>query len=504
MHLTGNKSTSGWTVATVLVSVCLIIPICVLMLSIFTAPTDSVRHIWEHKILDSVVNTVGLCLSVSAATLLLGSTTAWLITRYHLRFARVMGVLLILPLAIPSYIHAYSLSSFLTAPPFLTAWYTLTFSLTPYVFIISRFAFQRESRVLFDAAQVQGARYPFFTLALPMARPALIGATALVSMEVLNEYGTFVYLGVETLTTTVFKLWFNYYDVRGAAQLSSYLLIGVLLFAFMERWSRRRIDYTQSYTDIHSHTRCRVKRRGVVALIYVYCAVPIVCGVGVPSASLVYWAIRDGRHLFVQPRLWISAAHTIGIAAAASLLCVAAGLVLAYGSRVVRRRWVTGLVGWTTFGYAVPGAIIAMGVLRVAGELAAVAGLGLLLFAYTVRYIAVCYHPLAGGLAQQCACVDEVAQSLGASHWRRLFHVVLPRLRTPMSAVAVLIIFDIIKDLPLTIILRPIGLETLALQSFYYASEEQFGLAAPFAVVMCAIGVVVVVATQWRQWKTPY
>ena len=504
----------GWGVAAIAIPI--LIPIATLLVSIFSVPSESLTYLWQHRIPRSIATTLLLCVCVSASTLFFGATTAWLLTRYRLRGERALVVLSIMPLAIPSYIHAYSVGAFIFGGPFLTAWYVLTFSLTPYVFIICRFAFQKESRILFDAAAVQGIRYPFVRLALPMARPALIGAVMLVSMEVLNEYGTFIYLGVETLTTVIFKLWFSYYDIRGAAQLSSYLLIVIIVIASIERRSRWRIDYSQSYTEMRSYLGGGL-RRTVAPFAYLYCLLPIVCGMAIPMASLLYWTLRDGLHLFASRQLWMAAAHTIGIAGGGALLCVVVAFALAYGKRRAanaaatragnagRKRGgnaaATQLVDWATFGYVIPGAIIAIAILRVGGTLIAVIGLPLLLFAYTVRYLAVCYHPLQGALSQQCARTDEVAQSLEPSRWRRLWRITLPQLHTPIMAVTILIIFDILKDLPLTIILRPVGLETLALQSFYYASEEQLGSAAPFAVMIFGIGIAVILLTQRGQWN---
>ena len=485
----------AWKILFVLTTVLILLPICALFFSIFTPFSEPLTYLWQHKIPASIVTTLLLLVCTAVSTLFFGTSTAWLLTRYHIPGGHIFVALLILPLAIPSYVNAYTVAAAVNFNAFCMAWYVLTFSLTPYVFIISRFAFQRESRLLFDAAQMQGIRFPFLRLALPMARPALIGAIVLVSMEVLNEYGTFIYLGIETLTTIIFKLWFNHYDIRGAVQLSSYMFIAIVIIAAVEYASRQRTVYTQPYTELHHYSPVRIH---VIAriCIYLYCLIPIICGALFPIISLCYWSIAEGGSLFMQRSLWIALAHTIGIATMGAVLCLMAALVLTYGSRLVRHRMLIRLATWSTFGYAIPGAIIAIAILQLGGTLIATISIVLLLYGYTTRYLAVCYHPLESAFTQQCACTDEIAQSLGANHWKRLREITLPQLRIPIIAATILIVFEILKELPLTIILRPIGVETLALQSFYYAHEEQMGYAAPSAILMCLLGGIILLLTQ--------
>lgn len=514
MHRIGVNNRS-WYYAVFGVAVLIVVPIVALLFSLFGAPSEALRFLWHNRLPQNILTSLFLCVSVGCATLIIGSGCAWVVTRYRFVGSRIVEFLLILPLALPAYIGAYCFQALVdtilvpgalllngstNAPVWninglFGSFYVLTLSLYPYIYIIARVIFQNESRIYFEVAHVQGIKAPFLKVGIPLARPALIGGVALVSMEVLNEYGTLVYFGVETLTTAIFRIWFDYNDLRGAAQLATYMLAVLFVIAYIELKSRKQAQFTN--TVLHNASIPKKRVRGVRSvLLCAVCALPIIGGLILPLSSLLYWSIAKSSALFLAAPLWVSFGNSVFLALVTAVICLAVSLFLSFGRRIHATKFLRFTILISSFGYAIPGAIIAVGIMRSFGVLLVFGSLALLFFAYTVRYFAVCYHPLEAAIAKDCTITDNVARTLGASHWRRLFSITVPQIRLPIIGVSILIFLDILKELPLTIILRPLGFETLALQTFYYSSEEQLAFAAPSAILILLIGIISIILMQ--------
>ena len=516
-------------------AVLLLLPQLNLLTSLLAGPTDTVLVLLERRLGQSIVTTAGLAVTVGLATLVIGVGCAWITSTYRFYGSRVISRLLVLPLALPAYIGSYALQGFIGqggAVDVLLRWigiggagagagasggyyqflpvsiggfwpavYVLTLSLYPYIYIIARYTFLRESRSLFEAASVQGVRYPLFKVALPLARPALIGGTILVAMEVINEYGTILYFGLETISTLIYHSWLNYYDLTASAQIASWVLLGLAVLYFIQRRGKTSARYSLPTGGGGPGGREGSRRlqplsgaRGAGALL---CTVlPFAAGFVFPAVSLLFWSTQGSAGGGFPRGLLGALFSSIGVSGAATILCLVVGLVVSYGIRIGKSTANRALVVAATFGYALPGTVVAVAILRVFSGTPLVSGMVVLLFAYTIRYFAVSFHPLDTSLATHWQHSDYIARTFGVGALRRLLRVHIPQLRYPIISVSILIFLDILKELPLTIILRPIGLETLAVTSFYFASEEQLSAAAPAALLMLGIGLTLILLLQ--------
>ena len=505
-----------------------LLPILALVVSFFSPPTDTVRFLWQNRLPRQLLVTFIVCAATALLTIVVGSSCGWLVARYRFPGVRLFEWLLAMPLTIPTYVMAYCLRGFFDysgplailldrlgipnaliylpihgIPPVL---FILVCTLYPYVYIIARHTFRSQSRALLEAAEVHGGRRLFIRIALPLARPALIGAGALVIMETLNEYGAFFYLGVDTITTAIFGAWFNYNDLRSATQIASYVLIIVFVIAIFEINSRRLALYNHGlsqWSPMH-YVRLRGPKGWLASL---SCAVPVVCGFVMPLIVLIFWAVSSSNINRLSSLLQ-AALHSFSLAFSLPLLCLLCALFVAYGRRIINRPTMSYLVLSISLGYALPGAVVAVGLMRSVHVLLPLGGLGILIYGYLFRHLAVCYHPINAALAQTCGNTDDAARSLGASHVRRLIRINVPQMRYTLVGAALLLFLDILKELPLTIILRPLGLHTLALETFYYMSEEQRLLAAAPALFMVLIATVVVLVLEYiihgRTFSAPY
>ena len=507
----------GWRLASlVLLFVAIFIaPLVALLSSLAAPPTETVRFLWEHRLPRQLATTVLICTATVVATTLVGSACGWLVARYHFPGVRLFEWLLVMPLTIPTYVMAYCLRGFFdySGPlaelfrgmgweyPFHTltvhgvgaALFVLVATLYPYVYIISRHTFRVQSRTLLEAAELHSSRGLFWRVGVPLARPALVGAGALVVMETLNEFGALFYLGVDTITTAIFGAWFNYNDLRSATQIASYALLIVVVVAIIEIRSRTSAQHNYGLAPWTPPHRIRLSgyKRWIAT---VWCALPVMIAFVMPLVVLLYWV---GVANFDPSSLLRAARHSVTLATTTTALCVMCGLLVAYGRRIIDSAPINVLVLTVSLGYALPGAVIAVGLMRSVGFLIPLGSAALLIYGYLFRHLAVCYHPINAALEQTCRPVDNAASLLGASHLHRLLRINIPHMRYTLIGATLLVFLDLLKELPLTIILRPFGIQTLALETFYFMSEEQHTAAAPSALLMVIIATVLVLIIEY-------
>ena len=510
-----NSSSARWRQAIIVGGVALLFPIIWLCTTLLTPPSDALRHIWAHRLPESIRSTIILLTAVGGLSLLIGVGCAWLTTTYTFYGSGILKRLLPLPLALPTYIAAYALHGLVTyggpidravqlfsphhsfgfaiiggLPPTI---YILSMALYPYIYLLARHAFLGEARILFEVAASQGTRWPFFRLALPLARPALIGGLFLVAMETLNEYGTVIYFGVETISTLIYHSWLDYRDIISSARIALALIAVLFALYLIERCARRRTRYSPPATAVRGETaRALTGWRSLLASCY--CLIPVLCGCILPAISLIYWGMQDAPTLSAVGESIGALMTSIAISGTATVLCAGIALLFIYGQRICASKITYTLILLITFGYALPGTVVAVTILRTIATV--YLGIGVLIYAYIFRYFAVGYHTLNSAFEARWAEHDAVARTLGAHSWRRLFKVHIPQLWYPIIYACVLIFLDLFKELPLTIILRPIGIETLATTSFYYASEERFSSAALPALLMLIAGLALVLLLQ--------
>ena len=471
---------------------------------------------------------------VGAGVLFIGVGAAWLVTMCRFTGRRVFEWALLLPMAVPAYLLAYAYTDFLqysgplqSALRGLTGWgardyafpevrslggaiIMLTLALYPYVYLLSRAAFLEQSVSILEASRSLGrsAWRSFFGVSLPLARPAVAAGVALALMETLSDFGTVQYFGVVTFTTGIYRTWFGLGERVAAAQLASALLLFILVLVVLERLLGRRPEgqpVSSRYRTLSGY-----KLRGFrAALAWLGCALPVGFGFALPVGIFVVMTL-EGANRFNE-RVLVYARNSLTLAALTALLALLVALVLAYGKRVRPNALTRASSRVASLGYAVPGSVIAVGVLMHLGWLdnrvdegaRALFGLstGLLLsgtiaglvFAYLVRFLAVSFGAVEASLGKITANMDDAARSLGHRSLRTLLRVHMPLLRGSLLTAALLVFVDVIKELPATLIVRPFNFDTLAVRVYRLASDERLAEAAPGALLIVLAGVLPVV-----------
>ena len=523
---------SGVLVATFVLACIVALPILAVLSSLVQTGQGALAHLATTTLPGLVLNTFGLVLMVGFGSAIVGTGTAWLVSACRFPGSRVLQWMLLLPLAMPAYIIGYAYTDFLVyAGPLQTAlrdvfgwtrhdyWFPeihslwgvslmLVLVLYPYVYFLARTAFEEQSRGLLDVARTLG-RSPlnvFFTVSLPMARPAIAAGVALALMEALADFGTVQYFGVQTFTTAIYRTWFGMGDRVGAAQLASVLLTFVFLLIAMEHWSRSR----QAFYDTTKRALkpMPVQLRGRSALFaFVACAVPILLGFGLPVLILLKLHLAGGDALQGQ-RILAYAGNSFLLAGIASVLITACAIMTGYCLRSAASGRGAAFVRLATLGYAIPGTVIAVGVLIPLGLLdhwinvLASNWFGIsvglvfsgtvfaLLYAYLVRFLAVANSAVESGFKRIPDQMDDVARTLGRTRRGVIFSVHMPLLRRSVLMSVAIVFVDVLKELPATLIVRPFNFDTLAVRVYQLASDERLTEAATGALVIVAIGLI--------------
>lgn len=500
------------------------------------AAADTLRHLAATVIPGALVETFLLGSGVIVGVLVVGSATAWLVASCEFPGRRWFEWALLLPLAMPAFIVAYAYTDALQyAGPLQSAlrasfgwargdyWFpeirsiagaalVFTFVLYPYVYLLARTAFMARTAAMIDAARSLGMT-PWNTwwhVNLPLARPAIAAGVLLALMETLADYGAAAYFGLQTFTTSIYRAWFALGDRLAASQLAAVLLVIVLAIFAFEVQARGRARFFTPTASQRPAVRTPLSGARAAAA-FVACLLPLLLGFVVPVVLLVRlllpaWGGVDWPR-YVQ---WLTNTLSIGIAGA--VVAIIAVLGLAYAARAVHRGapglLVKVAVRVMSLGYAVPGAVIAVGILvplaafdnRLDGFSRSLFGTGpgllltgsvfALLYGYLVRYFAVAYQAVDAGLARITPSIDASARSLGATPFDVFVRVHFPMLAPSVLAAALLVFVDVMKELPATLVLRPFNFDTLAVIAFQLASDERLGEAALPALTIVAIGVV--------------
>jgi iron(III) transport system permease protein len=517
----------------------LALPVVSVVTSFFSGAGDTWAHLAATALPRYVANTALLLALVTCGVVSIGVVSAWLVTAYRFPGRDVLQWALLLPLAMPAYVMAYAYTDWLqftgpvqSALRGLTGWQAreywfpevrslpgaavmLSFALYPYVYLVARTAFHDLSRSAIEAGRLAGygALGAFGRVAVPLARPAIAAGTALALMETLADFGTVSYFAVEVFTTGIFKAWLSMGDSVAAAQLSSCLLGFVVLLLALERANRGRAAY---HGAAPRRARPHRLQGGAAMLAAVACTAPVMFGFALP-ALLLGWLAWD--ETVPAARLAALAANSFGIAALTALIAVAAALLMAYAARLTRSPLVTMANRVAGLGYAVPGAVIAVGVLvplgrldnALAGWLEASFGMkpGLLLtgtitalvYAYLVRLLAVSLQTTNAGLARITPSMEDAARSLGATPAAALARVHAPLLAPSLATAALLVFVDVLKELPATFALRPFNFDTLAVAAYNLAKDERLAEAAAPSLAIVAAGLLPLIYVSKRYFR---
>ena len=525
-----------WTIGTVLIAVALTVPI-IAVIFIGLTPSD---EIWSHMVSTVlplyISTTIQLMIGVGVGTLIIGVGSAWLVSTCRFPGKRIFEWALLLPMAMPAYVIAYVYTDILEyAGPVqelvrnIFGWTTkqeywfpeirslggaasmMTLVLYPYVYLLSRAAFLEQSVCVLEASRVLG-RGPwrsFFSVALPLARPAIVIGVSLVMMETLNDFGTVDFFAVSTFTLGIYDVWLNMNNVAGAAQLAGLLMFFVVFLVLAERFARRKQRFhhtTSKYKALPGYELEGWARRGAV----ISCALPVVFGFILPALVLGGYAVihfEAAASAEVMGHAW----NSVLLSGLTAVLALAIGIFMAYGVRLRKERVVMFMARFASLGYAVPGSVLAVGVLvtlgtmdngidgfmrdrfgistglMFSGTIAAVT------FGYLVRFLALSFGSIEASLTKITPSMDGAAASLGHNPFSTLRYIHFPLIRGSALTAAILVFVDCMKELPMTVILRPFNFHTLATYVHQFASDEQLGEAALAALAIVGFGILPVI-----------
>ena len=514
---------SPWTLLSLLIFCIFASPILIVLASLFGEYSDNWIHLYKYVLGGYVYNSFLLIIGVSTISLFLGIGTAWLTSNYNFFGKNFFDWALILPLAVPPYILAYTFTglfdSYGTANNLIREIFSLnseyiffpnvrniygaiivfSFTLYPYIYLATRIAFINQSRSLREVGETLGfSKFGvFFKLVLPMIRPAIIGGLMLVIMETLSDFGAVEHFAIQTFTTGIFRTWYGMYDLQTAMQLSSLLLIFITFFLVLERYSRNNISYTSgspTYGKIENKTL--TGRKNILS--FLFCLTPLSIGFILPISELTNWALNYKLDFF-EANFIKNSFNTIYLALLAAIFCTFVALIINFSGRIQKTKFFGFLSSALALGYALPGIILAIGIMQLfifldnnlsflnfvfTGSI-----LGLLV-AYVIKAYAMSNTSIESGYIRISPYMEDVAKTLRASNFKILTRIHLPLLKTSFLTSIVLVISAVIKELPATLILRPFNFDTLAVSTYIYASEERMYEAAAPAIAIVLVGLI--------------
>jgi iron(III) transport system permease protein len=522
---------SGWSLVAIIIAMVLAIPIIGIAWSIFQPGQGNWPHLVETVLPQYIQNSLILMLGVGIGVSVLGVGTAWLVVMCRFPGRGLFEWSLILPLAVPAYVVAYAYTDVLqVAGPvqglirdtfelrFGQYWFPeirsiegaiVIFSavLYPYVYLLARAAFLEQSICALDAARTLG-RTPwgaFRSVALPLARPAIVAGTALALMETLADFGTVAHFGIPTFATGIYRTWTAMGDQIAAAQLSSVLLLFIILLVWIERMSRKQAKYhhtTGRYQAIDGYRLTGFRAIGAI----IFCVLPLIVGFLAPLIMLLWMHFTDGHDLF-SPRYIDMIINSVTLAGITAFLAVLLSLFLVYVARS-EKSWLTRISNRiVSLGYAVPGSMIAVGILiplatldnfisdfldrqfGISVGLLLTGSIAALVLGYLVRFMTVSMNTVTASLEKVTPNMEYVSRSLGNGPLKTAFKVHVPIISGGLMTAGLIVFVDVMKELPATLIMRPFNFDTLAVQAYNLASDERLAQAATPSLVIVAVGI---------------
>jgi iron(III) transport system permease protein len=502
-------------------------PLLIVLSTLFGGYSENWFHLYEFVLTDYIISSGILVIGVSVLVLVLGTVTAWTVTTYNFKGKKVFEWALILPLAIPPYILAYTFTGlfdpfgdannlfrslfnfedsvvlFPNVRNIYGAIVVFAFTLYPYVYLVSRSAFINQSKSMKEAARLLGLNQfqVFYRLALPLIRPAAIGGMMLVIMETLSDFGAVDHFAIQTFTTGIFRTWYGLYDLQTAMQLASLLLLTVGVFYMVERSSRGDGIYTSNNSTFSPNEEINLK--GIKSLVaFLICFIPVFIGFILPILELGLWAYEVNLNFF-NYKFIENSINTLTLSFITGLICAALALIINFSIRYKPGVLVSRFSALLSIGYAVPGLILAVGMVQLlvyfdnlvfsAFDIVLTGSLFGLVLAYVIKTYALANSSIESGYERISYSLDDSSKLLGSSGWNMLGNIHMPLLKTSILTSVLLVMSDVVKELPATLILRPFNFETLAVSTYIYASEERMLQAAAPAIAIVLIGLIPIV-----------
>ncbi len=539
--LINHLPSKGWTAIVMIIAVLIATPILFVVSSIFIDAGTIWKHLAETVLTSYILNSLLLMFGVGIGVSIIGIATAWLVTLCRFWGCNWFEWLLLLPLSAPAYLLAYTytnmldyygpvqstLRSWLGWQSFNDYWFPdirslwgatvmLILVLYPYVYLLARTAFLEQSVCTLEASRSLGCSpwQSFFKVALPLARPGIIAGLALALMETLNDFGTVQYFGVNTFTTGIYDTWFGLGEREAAAQLAAFLMLFIFTLIILELWSRRQARYYQNSSPQTYIPRYELTSwRGIIA--WLVCFIPFFGGFLAPSVYLVNLVIINVETA-LKNNFFSLANHSLLVSVVTAIAALILSLIMAYGKRLQDNFFMNGSVRLAALGYAIPGSVIAVGILIPVGRLDnAIADImeqffnvkiGLLIsgtilaliYAYLVRFLPVAFGAVESSLGKIKPSLDDAARSLGSTPSNILVKIHTPLMTGGMLTAIMLVFVDVMKELPATLVIRPFNFDTLAIRVYQYASDERLADAAAPALAIVLVGMIPVIFLSWQ------
>ncbi len=506
----------------------IILPLSNLFIDIFMDPSPTWIHIKTYLLAEYIKNTLILIFFTALLSSVLGFVSAYLVTFYEFRFRKLFSWILILPLALPSYIAAFIYADMLSYTGIITrtlsdmgihklidimsmqgAIFIFSFTLYPYVYMIVKSSLSKNSTIYIDNAKLlKASKVKIFTkVLLPLTRPALVAGTLLVVLETLNDYGVVKYFGVRVFSYAIFDAWFRLSDLSSAIRLSAIVMIIVFLVIFIEKMLRGRKKYTSS---IKSSTVIRKKLSGRNQVVVITVLTSILSfGFFIPFFELIGNAIKSKVSVLNIETLQI-VINTLSISFVATALIIVIALMIANYTRGTKSKFKSALLKITNIGYAIPGAVIAVSVITFfidvdnlfypiykffnedTKKLVLTTSLAMLSFAYVLRFMTIGYNSIEASYDKIGMKYTEASYLLKTSKIKTLLKVDIPLIRLGITSAFIIVFIDILKELPLTLILRPSNYNTISTRVYTYASDEMIHEASMPALIIILISTILI------------
>ena len=506
-----------WFFGSLMVASVVAMPIVTVFFSFFTETSDYFYLLKDTFLFDYIFNSITILFFVIFFTFILGIFSAYFVSFYDFPLSNFFSWALILSFAVPGYIYAFSIIAFFenygTAFSFLTflfgegnynaiipkidglfgAIISISFSLFPYVYVLTRASFYYQSNNYIEVGKNLGlsTNETFFRIVLPSARPAIIAGLALVSMECLSDFGTVSFFSVNTLTTGIYNSWLSFDDLNTANQISFILLIFILLLFSVEIYSRKEARYHQPSRGFKPITKIKLTGRKTIIPVAI-CSLIFLLSFIFPVSQMIYWTVKFPKYIQDIDIFKINL-NTLTLVLLASTFIVTISLFINYGSRISKSKILNYLTTFSISGYAIPGVILAVAFITFFSNLSEfftnnfdfksskslfIGSIFGLLLAYFIRFFSLSFNGIKSSYEKINSSIDESAYLLGYSKINTFLKIHIPYLSTNIILIILLISLEVIKELPMTMILRPFNFETFATQAYIYASQDLLEAAA--------------------------